>query len=617
MKHHSYEYVESQKAFRFNPIRENSLQRLEEFFSAYQKIQNVVSLKLPIGYHFRVAKISNIEMRGNELFVKFYYDGLYGNKLQITYGQQQFARFLVSEDKYIDKSKIDVLGIKSVFQSLIETFHWSANFGLFLDPQIENLLYKETETDFYVYIPSFTYIAQSLADQKEKEPSLKVFDEFRNQAYQNLTFIFLLRLLNWFFDLIKQQDEDINLYKKIREKFTFNQSLESIDPLSLTESCYGVDFLYAEDLVKKKMIRYGLKQTQFLYQLNQNEILRTMILKFLENELLLIPIRNKPLQDESTEISEFKIQMEEPQLISTRYKLTQNTLKFFNDLKAIKPIQGISLDIYTPFLSALAKKLNGVQIAVRRNWKKITTKHELDVLHNQKGQEQNQQQNQNSQIRTAASLQIQDQQSKSVPNQQGHDQQIRTAPNSSNQDQNNSEIFEIKWASWINPQNLIYMAITQSGVLTEKDVKKFIIQYKIELLEEKNCYLVKTSIPEVVFNIDTADDIAYFVNSIQKERMPTNVYVDDTRKLTFYTALVLGSQGPILWEILKIMDIHQIYFYHCLDFYAKNISSGKQIKDAKYSNFLLELKNLIKDYEYDLKQIYPKLKSNSQDREGF
>lgn len=65
--------------------------------------------------------------------------------------------------------------------------------------------------------------------------------------------------------------------------------------------------------------------------------------------------------------------------------------------------------------------------------------------------------------------------------------------------------------------------------------------------------------------------------------MPTNVYVDDTRKLTFYTALVQvtiwiyikGYPGPILWEILKIMDIQLIYFYHSLDFYARNISPGK------------------------------------------
>lgn len=34
------------------------------------------------------------------------------------------------------------------------------------------------------------------------------------------------------------------------------------------------------------------------------------------------------------------------------------------------------------------------------------------------------------------------------------------------------------------------------------------------MLEDKHCYLIKTCIPEVVFGIDTADDIAYFVNSI-------------------------------------------------------------------------------------------------------
>lgn len=34
------------------------------------------------------------------------------------------------------------------------------------------------------------------------------------------------------------------------------------------------------------------------------------------------------------------------------------------------------------------------------------------------------------------------------------------------------------------------------------------------MLEDKNCFLVKTCVPEVVFGIDSADDIAYFVNSI-------------------------------------------------------------------------------------------------------
>ncbi|CAD8176394.1 unnamed protein product [Paramecium pentaurelia] len=587
-----YEFDQQLKIFKICSLKENSIDRLEEYFQAYQKLQNQVSLKLPMGQYFRLAKISSIKKQGMELHITFYYEGLYGNQTEVIWGLQQFSKALPFSETFPDKQKIDVIGIKQVFQSLIETFHWCANFGMFLDPTIDHLLYKEGETDFYVLIPSFTYIAQFLSDQKTLQ--IKDLDVFRSKTYQNLTFIFLLRLLDEFFGLIKQQDEDINLYKRIKEKYTFPQGLKEIDPYLINESCYGADFIYSEDLAKKKMIRYGLKQSQFLYQLNENEILRGKLQKFLDLEQVLLGQAN-----DDTKVSQQLQNAKKEKILNKsgtedkteKLTLTQNVVNFFSELKSYKPLQGISQDIYTSFLRALTKQENGIKI--RRNWKLINTKHELELIIVQKSQEQGQQQ-----VRQK-------------------EQQAKSATNSQSQDQNiNSEQFEIKWASWINPQNLIFMSITQSGVLTDKDLKKFTIQYKIEMLEDKNCYLIKTCVPEIIFGIDSADDIAYFVNSIQKERMPTNVYVDDTRKLTFYTALVQGNKGNILWEIVKIMDIHQIYFYHSLDFYAKNINPGKQIKDAKYSSFLVELKNLIQDYEYDSKQIYTQIQEK-QSKGGF
>ncbi|CAD8094473.1 unnamed protein product [Paramecium sonneborni] len=557
-----YEYFDSQQSFKFQTFNQSDLRQLEEFFRAYQKLSPIMSLKFPINQHFRIAQINQIILYPNQLLVSYFYEGNNNHKYPVIYGQQQFKRALPLPKDIQEKQRLDVVAIKSVFQALIEMFHWSANFGLFFDPNYENLLYKECEGDFYLFIPSFMHIAQQI--NKQNEYKIRLFDEFRIKIYQNLTFIFFLRFIKEFFDLIKQQDEDINLYKKIKDKYNYSEDIDKIDPYQIAETCQGVDFIYSEDLVKKKMIRYGLKQSQFLYQINKNEILKATLYKYHENEQNFLNQNMKP--DDFKDIT-----------------LTSNVINFFKQFKT-KPIQGTSYDIKTPFIKTLFKEKDNTQILIRRNWKQINTKHELDLI------DQNKQQDQSLQNK----------------------QQI-----SQNQDQVTSQMFDVKWSSWINPQNLIYMSISQSGALVDKDLKKFTITYKIEMLEDKNCYLVKTQVPEILFGLDTADDIAYFVNSIQKEKMPTNVYVDDTRKLTFYTALVSGNPGPILWDILKIMDIHQIYFYISLDFYNKNIFLGKQIKEVKYSSFLTELKNILKDYEYDSKLIYANFLNQKLGEEGF
>lgn len=58
-------------------------------------------------------------------------------------------------------------------------------------------------------------------------------------------------------------------------------------------------------------------------------------------------------------------------------------------------------------------------------------------------------------------------------------------------------------------------------------------------MEAKQCYIIRTVIPEIVFSIDTADDILFLVNFIQKEIGTTNIYVDDNRRLTLYTSIVM------------------------------------------------------------------------------
>lgn len=64
------------------------------------------------------------------------------------------------------------------------------------------------------------------------------------------------------------------------------------------------------------------------------------------------------------------------------------------------------------------------------------------------------------------------------------------------------------------------------------------MSYKVELLETKLCYIFKTTIPEIPFQIESADDLMFMVNMLQKENGATNLYIDDQRKLTIYTTIV-------------------------------------------------------------------------------
>ncbi|CAD8098028.1 unnamed protein product [Paramecium sonneborni] len=540
----TYEYIENDQTFRFLAFNQSETLILEDFFRGYLKLQDIISLKFPMSQYLRIAKIKQISKLDHQLNIQFYYEGNNGYKYPVIYGQEQFQKALPLTRIYPNKKYLDVNGIKSVFQSLVEIFHWSANFGLFLDPSYDNLLYKKMEGDFYLFIPSF-YIQPN----KQLSKRSQISDYLMSSE---ITFIFLLRLLTEFIDVVKYIDEEIKLYKKIKDKYKFFEEIDQIDPYQIQETCLGVDFIYSENQVKKKMIRYGLKQSQFLYQLNSNQILLATLYTYLEEEQNIL---DQNINEET---------------------LTNNTQKFFTYLQN-KQIQGISYDIYTQFQKKLIQLKDDNKITTRRNWKQLYTKHELELIKSN----------------------------------------IQTDINDPQNLQNISEIFDIKWSSSINPQNLIYVAISQSGVQVDNDIKKFTITYRIEMIDDKNCYQVKTQVPEILYAIDTADEIAFLVNSFQKEQMPTSLFIDDSRKLTISTALLFSHARPILWEILKIMDIHQIYFYSCLEFYIKNINQGKQQREVKYSSFLTELRNLLKDYEQDSNQIYINIKNRQQGEIGF
>lgn len=108
------------------------------------------------------------------------------------------------------------------------------------------------------------------------------------------------------------------------------------------------------------------------------------------------------------------------------------------------------------------------------------------------------------------------------------------------------------------------------------------MSYKVELLETKLCYIFKTTIPEIPFQIESADDLMFMVNMLQKENGATNLYIDDQRKLTIYTTIVQGINIEIIPAFLKIFDIHVIYFYMLVEFFQKNIAAGRSIKEDRY-----------------------------------
>ncbi|CAK65234.1 unnamed protein product (macronuclear) [Paramecium tetraurelia] len=527
---------------------------LSHLFQQYQKIQDKLSLKVPYCNHFKLAKIFKISEINQEdsLKIDYYYDGLNGEQVKIIMKEPEGK-----QDGFINDFKLeqqDVLMAKQVLQCLIETFHWTANFGQFLDPTKENLIYHK-EQDFFLLIPNFKLITKYLLKDK-LEFNWEKFVNYRLQMYQNATYKFFQEFLDTFLNFVKEQDDDKQFYKKQFAILPRNiQNIEEI--LEINDYYAGVDSLYSEDSVKKKSWRYSFKQSMILYQLDSNKDLRDLFLE------------KKRIDQE-----QFRIGKQQPNITTQ----TENLLAF---LRALSDIESESHDVLTSFAlkiksyldtrEELRFKENRVAAVFRPNYKHVVSRNKMIDIAKQQ------------------------QQDKSKIDKQKIDIE-----------QNNGN-FDFVWQSDINSLNIISQFIqsgrnggdAQSSMKMGADGKQLILKYKFELLEQKNCYIVRTLIPEILFTIETADDIMFLVNVLQKEQGQTNLYVDDNRRLMLYSSIVMGQKIEILSAIVKIIDIHQIYFYLILEFYAKNIAVGRCVRELKYQHFVRELLHYVQDYEND------------------
>ncbi|CAD8207077.1 unnamed protein product [Paramecium pentaurelia] len=525
-------------------------------FEQYQKIQDKLLLKIPYCNHFKIAKIFKINEinQGDSIKIDYYYDGLNGEQVKIIMKESEGKLEGFIKDFKLELQ--DVLMAKQVLQCLIESFHWTANFGQFLDPFRENLIFHQ-EQDFFLLIPTFTVITKYIFYNKF-EFSWEKFVNYRLNVYQNVTHIFFCEFLDTFYPYVKELDEDKKFYKQ--QFYAFQLKRQNIDELfELKEKYAGVDSLYSEDLIKKKSWRYSFKQSMILYQLDSNEELRKL---FLDKKKI-----DQELSKNGKQQPNIKTQ-------------TENLLEF---LRALPDIRSESHDVLTSFAQKIKQYLdskeefkqlkNNVAAVFRPNYKHVVNNNKMIDFAKQQQQEKQKIDKQKIDI-----------------------------------EQNNG-YFDFVWQSDINSLNIISQYIqssfnrnggdNQCSMKLGAEGKQLILKYKFELLEQKNCYIVRTVIPEIMFTIETADDIMFLVNVIQKEQGQTNLYVDDNRRLMLYSSIVMGYKIEILSAIVKIIDIHQIYFYLILEFYAKNIAVGRSVRELKYQHFVRELLHYVQDYEND------------------
>ncbi|CAD8199454.1 unnamed protein product [Paramecium octaurelia] len=524
-------------------------------FDQYQNSQELLDNKFPFSTNLKVAKIKKIFAYGASLDVQYYYDGLDGEQLEITYITNQNKLDEGFEEAFEvgqDLKNLEVSMLKKVFFNLIEIFYWSANFGLFFDP-LQSCLFYYKEQEQFLLLPTFTLMTKHIFQSKAPNLLEKLI-EFRFKLYQNATFNFLYRFYLKFLNPIKNTDEDLSFFE---EYFIKEVEIQNLEPqFDNNQSYKGADHFYKDQRYQKKLPRTRFKQTMLLYQLQNNEELKVLFKEFNQKDCNLIA-QNKEAQNKEA-------QNKEAQNKEASNKEASNLLEFqFNNLtqffsKLPKVIKSHSYEIFGKFMNTMYEYLKS----------KNTDENKIDMAPY----------------------------SKVVHNQ--HKIEIFSKPETKDQ-------FQFNWSSSIIRINR--QTMDQKGQqMIHEDLKiPYMMTYKESQAsnngnsQSDQAILLKTHISEIQFSIDTADDIIYLANMLIREPTPMNIYVDQSRKLTIATTIQTPCPIGIFKIGIRIFDMFQIYYHMILDFYHQNILLGRPVNEKKYQAFANEIQHYILDYEVD------------------
>ncbi|CAD8116200.1 unnamed protein product [Paramecium sonneborni] len=545
-------------------LTEEAKQTLLYLFEQYKQIQDELHLKFPFSNYIKVAKIEKIISKPNGLNIQYYYDGLDGEKFEISYIDQQsiidegFRLAFPLALNQQDLKNFDITNLKSVLFNLIEIFYWSANCGLFFDPFKDNLYYQK-ESELFLFLPTFSLIVRYLFQSQEKNTEQKFLD-FRCKLYQNATYNFLSNFYQEFQSQLKDQDEDLKFFQENLSKNN-NFNVEQ-DLLKIVDESKGVDFLHKEEKIKKKQPRYIFKQSMLLYQLQNNKKLLETFRNFNSQDSLIINGQSK----EKSSSDNIQKQILSNSMEETLLKQFTILTGFFNGLT--QEFNSESSEIFGKFMSKIHEYLLSNKIAEdRKDWipfnKVSNNKHKVKVLKNEKN------------------------------------------------------LFEFTWSSLINRVYRPLTSINQQQMamnnannqqqISEEDLQ---INYLFECNQSN--IIIKLIISQIQFSIDTADDLMYLSNMIAKEPTAINIYVDESRRLTLQTSITLVAPMEIFKIAIKIFDILQIYYHMILDFYLQNIQLGRLIKENKFKSFVKEIIHYVSEYEIDFDEQMKKTQEQNQ-----
>ncbi|CAK61068.1 unnamed protein product (macronuclear) [Paramecium tetraurelia] len=485
-------------------------------------------------------------MNGTCLDVQYYYDGLQGEKLEIPYRNKLNKLDEGFEEAFELISPIQEL--KNIDASMLKKVFFN----------LIEIFYWSANFGLF-----FDPLQSCLLYYKEEEQFvlLPTFTLMTRHLFQSKASSLLEKFIEFRFKLYQNATFNflyrfylkfLNPIKNTDEDFSFFEEyfikepeIQDLEPQFPNNQQYrGADYLYKDQRFQKKLARTRFKQTMLLYQLQNNEELKMLFKEFSRKDDELIT-QQKDAQN----------------LLQLQFI---NMTQFFSKLP--KEINSNSYEIFGKFMNSMYEHLKS----------KNTDENKIDMAPY----------------------------SKVASNQ--HRIEIFSKPETKDQ-------FQFNWSSSINRINR-QIVDQRTQQMIQEDLK---IPYTMTFKESSasnqansqydSVIIMKTSISEIQFSIDTADDIIYLANMLIREPTPMNIYIDQSRKLTISTTIQTACPMGIFKICIRIFDMFQIYFHMILEFYHQIILIGKPVNEKKYQAFVNEIQHYILDYEIDFDELMKKV----------
>ncbi|KRX10370.1 hypothetical protein PPERSA_10469 [Pseudocohnilembus persalinus] len=134
------------------------------------------------------------------------------------------------------------------------------------------------------------------------------------------------------------------------------------------------------------------------------------------------------------------------------------------------------------------------------------------------------------------------------------------------------------------------------------------ISFTLEYFEARNVMIVKLFSPDMVLQIETADEINYSSQTIVALDNIVQIDYDNQRRIQVKTSVCVGLSFNIVESFLKVYDTLASCLLCYNDYYIYNIMTNKISRDhTKFFQLHEEIKQVIKRYNYLYEQIYEQI----------